>query len=86
MIKEVQTLNKNSVNKFLQKYKQVIMNAFILICLIFVSLDFGRDFFLGAASGAVLIRLGESIGNLRKEKIYIDLLKKKYCNSNVMFY
>ena len=65
---KVETLNKKPVNKFLQKYKQVIMNAFILICLIFVSLDFGRDFFLGAASGAVLIRLGENIVNLRREK------------------
>ena len=74
---KVEPLNKKPVNKFLQKYKQVIMNAFILICLIFVSLDFGRDFFLGAASGAVLIRLGESIGNLRREKNLHRLTEEK---------
>ena len=54
--------------RLMLKYKQVIINALILIALILISADFHKDFFLGAASGAVLISLGESIGNLKREK------------------
>ncbi len=60
------------------KYKRVIINAFILIALIFASADFHRDFFLGTAAGAVLISLGESIGNLRSEKNENGSSKKIY--------
>lgn len=52
--------------KFFLKYKQVIINIVILVSLILITIDFGRDFFLGAASGAVLINLGESIGYLKR--------------------
>ncbi|MEO9020673.1 MAG: hypothetical protein ABI237_13640 [Ginsengibacter sp.] len=50
------------------KYKRVIINALILIALILISVDFHKSFFLGVASGAVLINLGESIGNLKRNK------------------
>ena len=63
--------------RFIQKYKTVILNAIILISLILVSVDFYRDFFLGAASGAVLIKLGESIGNLKREKSEEKLSEKR---------
>jgi len=46
----------------------VVTNAFIMLCLVFASIDFGRDFFLGAASGAVMVMLGESIAYLKKTK------------------
>ncbi len=55
--------------RLMLKYRQVLINALILIALIFISADFHKDFFLGAASGAVLISLGESIGNLKRKKI-----------------
>ena len=53
---------------FMQKYKWVIINAAILTSLILASMDYHKDFFLGAASGVVLVNFGESIGNLRKKK------------------
>lgn len=53
---------------FILKYKQVIINAVIFVFLILISIGFHKDFFLGAASGAVLVTLGESIGNLKRKK------------------
>ncbi len=53
---------------FFKKYKQVAINAFILVCLVLAGFDFGKDFFLGAASGAVLVMLGESIVHLKNAK------------------
>ncbi|MEO8853631.1 MAG: hypothetical protein ABI359_07625 [Ginsengibacter sp.] len=50
------------------KYKQVVINAFILVCLVFTTIGFGRSFFLGAASAAVLMMLGESIANIKMIK------------------
>lgn len=41
------------------KYRRVIINALILIALVFISADFHTDFLLGAAAGAVLIKPGE---------------------------
>jgi len=59
----------------------VVANAFIMLCLVFASIDFGRDFFLGAASGAVLVMLGESIAYLKKTKQQKERATKKYFNS-----
>lgn len=53
---------------FLIKYKQVVINSLLLLFLILASIGFARDFFLGAASGAVLVMLGESIAYLKKSK------------------
>jgi hypothetical protein len=64
------------MNRFFFKYKEVIVDTFILICLILISIDFDRDFFLGAASGAILIKLGESVGNVRRQKNH-DLQQKE---------
>lgn len=50
---------------FIRKYKEVILNAIILVALILICFDFHKDFFLGAAFGAILIMLGESFGNLK---------------------
>ncbi|MEO6837359.1 MAG: hypothetical protein ABI185_03160 [Ginsengibacter sp.] len=62
---------------FIQKYKAVIINGFIFISLIFVSNDFHKDFFLGAACGAALITLGESIGNLNRKRKDDELNEEK---------
>ena len=67
-LKDLVKLKRLKMDYFIQKYKAVIINAFIFILLILVSTDFHKDFFLGAASGAALITLGESIGNLKKGK------------------
>jgi hypothetical protein len=64
--------------KLMLKYKRVIINAIILVASIFVSTDFHKDFLLGAAAAAVLISLGESIGNLRIEKNENGSSKKIY--------
>lgn len=53
---------------FLIKYKQVVINSLLLLFLILAGIGFARDFFLGAASGAVFVMLGESIGHLKKSK------------------
>ncbi len=53
---------------FILKYKQVIINALLFIFIILAIFNFHKDFFLGAASCIALITLGESIGNLKREK------------------
>jgi hypothetical protein len=55
--------------RFILKYRKVIINAAICTFLVLASIDIYRDFFLGAALGAELLVLGESVGDLkRKEK------------------
>ncbi len=54
--------------RFILKYRQVIFNAAIFIFLLLASMDFHKDFFHGAALGAVLMALGESIGNLKRKR------------------
>ena len=63
--------------RFITKYKAVIMNAIIFIALILGSIDFYKDFFLSAAAGAMLIKLGESIGDLKREKNENGLSEEK---------
>jgi hypothetical protein len=53
---------------FILKYRQIILNAAIFIFLLLASLDFYRDFFIGAACGVVAIVLGESINDVKKKK------------------
>ena len=60
--------------RLMLKYRRVIINALILIAMVFISADFYTDFFLGAAAGAVLIKSGEIIGNLKKEKNRVILI------------
>lgn len=53
------------------KYKSAAINLVILAGLIFSFIDknsFLKDFFLGATSALVLIKLGEGIGKLKREK------------------
>jgi len=59
------------------KYKQVIFNGFILICLVLAAGNFGKDFFLGAASAAMLVRFGESIADLRRQKNISEQTEEK---------
>ena len=54
--------------RFITKYKAVIMNIVIFISLILIYIGFYKDIFLGAATGIILIKLGESIGDLKREK------------------
>lgn len=62
---------------FILKYRHVIINAAIFIFLLLASFDFHKDFFLGAASGAVLIALGESIGDLKRKRNEKELSEEK---------
>jgi hypothetical protein len=51
---------------FILKYRQIILNAAVFIFLLFASSGFYREFFMGAACGAVAIALGESITDVKK--------------------
>ena len=62
---------------FILKYRQVITTAAIFIFLLFASFDFHKDFFLGAATGAVLVALVENIGDLKGKKNEKKLGKEK---------
>ncbi|MDQ2718510.1 MAG: hypothetical protein M3Z26_01930 [Bacteroidota bacterium] len=68
----------------MQKYKVIIRQIIVLIALVIAFIDHNnllKDFFLGAASVAVLINLDESIGNLKKEKNEDELSEEKYISN-----
>lgn len=70
---------------FIKKYKQLIINALILITLFtaFIAPNGNlKDGMLGFAFGATLITFGESIGNLKKEKIEKKLNEEKISEIN----
>lgn len=50
------------------KYKQVISFGFLLGCLICIAFDYGRDFFLGAATSFVFVAFIEAKTNWRKSR------------------
>ena len=69
---------------YLQKYKQVIINAIILIALLiaFIAPNSNlKDGMLGFAFGGTLIMLGESINNLKREKSEDNLSEKRNISS-----
>lgn len=68
--------------RLITKYKAVIMNAIIFISLILIYIGFYKDFFLGAAVCVALIKLGESIGDLKREKMENGFSEEKISITN----
>ena len=55
------------LNKFI-RYKPLLPDVFVLLCLLGAALGWGNSLLLGMATGATLVRLGKTIGEIKEAR------------------